>query len=97
MDEGELEKQFEKVYKEVNPLIQAKIKAASDLLAEAEALSELHGIPFRPTEEIMFCSPSYLPESLKEIWPDLDEDFVRELTGAYGYDGWGGWQQSQTC
>jgi hypothetical protein len=97
MDESELEKEFEKTFKEIEPLIQAKIAAAVVLLNEAEGLSYQYGIPFRPKEEIMFCSPSYLPESMKEKWPDLDEDFVRELTGAFGYDGWDGWQQSQVC
>jgi uncharacterized protein (DUF302 family) len=94
--ETDLEKEFERVFDEVHPQIQDKLAQAAKLIREAEALSEKHGIPFRPKEEIMFCRPSYLPDSLNEKFPDLDSEFWNAVTDAWAYD-YQGWQQSQVC
>ena len=94
--DNEMEEEFLKTFNSIHDEIQSKLAAAAKLINEAEALSEAHGIPFRPDETIMFCEPSYIPESLQEKFPELNIDFWTEITGAYGY-GYSGWQQSQVC
>lgn len=107
MSESEYDIEFEnfkKVCEEVNPQIQNKLKAASALIKEAIALAEEHGIPFRPVERIMFCTPSYFPNSFKNKWSliadndddDDNYDALYTLTGASGGQ-YSGWQSSQTC
>jgi len=98
-DIDQLEKEFEQTFNQVNPQIQEKMKQAAKLIEEACAISDLHGIPFRPKVGTPF-KMSYIPRSLKEKWKDILEsdygsDFVCDLTGAYG--DYGGWQQSQVC
>lgn len=85
-----LELEFREVWESHITEIQAKCTAAAALLDEAVALSEKYGIPFRPEKTIMFCEPSYIPESMKKKFPDLEYDFVCELTNAWSgdYDGW---------
>lgn len=92
----DLEEDFARVCKQHLPQIHEKLNAAAKLINEAEAISEEHGVPFRPQHDIMFCTPSYIPASFKQKWgEDLDYDLIYELTDAGGsYDGW---QQSQTC
>src|SRR6266850_1381638 len=93
--ENELEKTFIKVFNENHGEIQAKISAAAKLIDEAESLSEQYGIPFKPKSSLMWCRPSYLPKSLKEKFPGIDMEFVMDSTGAYGDEGYSGWQMSQ--
>lgn len=92
-----MEAEFTKVFNEHHPEIQAKLAQAVKLITEAEALADKHGIPFRPEDHIMFCKPSYLPESMKEKFPGLDMEFIMDLTEAYGDENYPGWQLSQTC
>ena len=95
--ETDLEKQFEDTFKKVHPQIQEKLEAAAALIDEAAKMSEDNGIPFRPDVDIMFCSPSYIPESMNSKFPDLDWDFVSSLTSAGGDERYSGWQSSQIC
>ena len=97
--EEEIEKEFESVFNTVHPQIQEKLAAAAQLINEAEALAEEHGIPFRPKHDIMFCNPSYIPTTLREKFPEVEMDYISHLTEAYGDTeyGYNGWQQSQTC
>lgn len=92
-----LEKEYEDLCKKVSPQIQEKLAAAAKLISEATKLSEEHGIPFRPAVDIMWCNPSYIPSSLAEKHPDLEEDFISDVAGAWGGGDYPGWQQSQTC
>jgi hypothetical protein len=96
-DMEQLEAAFQKAYDEVHDQIQLKLAQASKLIEEAVKLSEEHGVPFRPEKRLMFCKPSYIPESLSEKFPDLDTEFISEITDAYGYGDYPGWQQSQVC
>ena len=96
-----LEKKFRETFAEIHPQIQAKIKAAAQLVNEAEELSEKHGIPFRPQTAVAGHAMSYIPDSFEAIYGDLKQDddvysAITDLTGAYG-DEYSGWQSSQVC
>lgn len=95
--ETDLEKEFEKVFSEHNAEIQEKLAAAVKLINEAEAIAEKYGLPFRPNEHIMWCRPSYIPESMKEKFPQLEQDFWSTVTNAWGDERYAGWQSSQVC
>lgn len=95
---SDLEKQFQQVNETVGKEIKEKLSAASKLVREAEKLSEQHGLPFRAG--VSPLSQSYVPESFRSKWPDLDRDFAVDETGAwseYGYDDYGGWAHSAVC
>lgn len=93
--ENQLETDFEKAFNEVHDQIQLKLTQAAKLIEEAVKLSEDSGVPFKPEEPLTFVRPSYIPRSMEKKFPDIDQDFVAELTDAYGYDA--GWQWSQVC
>jgi site-specific DNA-adenine methylase len=97
LEVSNLEEEFKKIHEKYTPEIQEKLEAAAKLINEAEALSETHGLPFRPQCDLMFCNPSYLPESLEEKFPNIDREFVMTLTDAYANDEYPGWQTSQIC
>lgn len=97
----DIEEEFIKTCKEVLPQIYEKMKAAADLINEAEAIADMNGIPFRPQQDIMFCTPSYIPASMDKWNPGKTIDGVNwetiyELTDASGGE-YHGWQRSQTC
>ncbi len=78
-------------FQEVSEKIQEKINIACAALDEAVALSEEHGLPFRPP--ISFLGQGYKPSSFEEEkWSSLKameydiEDFEYE-----------GWQHSDIC
>jgi hypothetical protein len=99
-DQDQLEAEFKKVFDDVHGQIQEKVRAAAKLLNEAAELSKQHGMPFRPEETIMFCKPSYIPQSFAEKFAGLvssDSEYWTELTNAHGSVKWYGWQQSQVC
>src|SRR5574338_1369346 len=50
LDPLTLENEFQKVFEEVNPLIQSNLKEAARLINEAVSLSEKSGVPFRPKD-----------------------------------------------
>jgi hypothetical protein len=91
----DLEKEFVKVYEEVHESIQEKIKQAAKLLKEATDIADQNGISFSPEVGIPFRI-SYIPDSLHDKFPNIDLEFVYELTntnpGCYH-----GWQRSQVC
>lgn len=90
-----IEAEFQQVFESINPLIQQNLKEAARLINEAVALSEKSGVPFRPQEKLVWMTPSYIPESFREKFPYVEQDFVEQVTEAYGCDD--GWQYSQTC
>jgi hypothetical protein len=96
-DYEQMEAEFQKVFDEHHPEIQAKIAAAAKLLAEAEELAEKHGLPFRPKTSVLGFRMSYIPESLDQKFPELEQDFWSHVTGAYGGYDYAGWQSSQVC
>lgn len=93
-----LEQEFQKVYDEVNPQIQEKLKQAAHLVNEAEELSEKYALPFRSDYGTPF-QMSFIPDSAAKRWADLygdNDGFIGDLTGAYGGE-YTGWQSSQVC
>lgn len=101
----QLEREWTETFHKVHPEIQAKLEQASNLIKEAVALSEAHGIPFRPEKAVLGFRMSYIPRSLKEKlpptvedgWDDDWYDFWTSLTGAHGGGEYDGWQSSQVC
>lgn len=93
----EIEKEFTEVCAKISPQIQEKLSAAAKLINEAEALAEEHGVPFEPDDDIMWCTPAYIPESFAEKFPEIDHEFVYEVANVYPGCEYNGWQQSQTC
>lgn len=98
---SELEIKFQQIFNEHHNQIQEKLSQASQLIEEAVEISEKYGLPFRPQEDIMWMTPSYIPESFNGKFPNLDYEFWTNLTDACGdFDdeiGFTGWQQSQVC
>lgn len=93
--ENDLEQEFEKVFNEHHNEIQEKLAAAAKLIEEAEAIAEKYGIPFRPKKDLMWITPSYIPRSMQEKFPDLEPDFWTTVSNAWG--NYEGWQMSQVC
>lgn len=96
LDPLALENEFQKVFEEVNPLIQSNLKEAARLINEAVALSEKSGVPFRPKDKLAWIAPSYIPKSFRDKFPHVEQDFVEQVTDSYG-GYYKGWQYSQTC
>jgi hypothetical protein len=96
--ETPLAKEFEKLCEDIGAQIDAHVEAASKELRKAIALSEKHGVPFRPN--ISFLSNSYMPESFFDSkFSKLDNDVVCEIASVWGdylFEG-GGWQHSSVC
>lgn len=93
-----LKSKFKAVIQKIDPQIQMKCAQAALLLEEAVKLSEDNGVPFIPKTKIMFCSPSYIPKTLTDKFPNLDVDFWQTLTETYQEDETiFGWQEEQIC
>lgn len=88
MDEqSDLEKEFREVADKYSRLIEAKLSQASQLLSEAVAISNEHGIPFCAYPS--FLSNDYVPKSFSSKFKDLDREIMYEVTGVYNeYEGW---------
>lgn len=101
----QLEREFTETFNKVNPEIQDKLDKAEILIKEAVALSEAHGVPFRPQKSILGFKMSYIPHSFQEKFPSPNEDnyyddwwdFWTSLTDAHGGGEYDGWQTSQVC
>lgn len=92
-----LEKKFREAYAKYNPEIQAKMNEAGKLIAEAEKISEEHGIPFSTN---LMSDTGYMPASFESIYSELLQDdesseAIHELTGMYNTE-YTGWQNSST-
>lgn len=74
--------------------IEEKVNAASAALAEAETLSERYGIPF--DSSVSPLSQTYIPGTFGEKFPELDRDFVGDVTGSYLHE-YEGWEHSAVC
>lgn len=95
-EDSEHEREFRLVALEAQAKIEAKLKLASKALDEAEELAEKYGVPFH--SGISPLSQSYFPTTTSEKFPEVSEDFVQEISGAYHSDyGGEGWQHSSVC
>ena len=92
---GNLEQKFREVHAKYNPQIKEKMEAAAKLIAEAEQISEEHGLPFSTN---LMSDTGYVPDSFEAIFGDLkneDSDIIYELTHTYNHE-YTGWQNSST-
>lgn len=99
-DKEELEKEFKDTFEQHSQEIELKLAAAEKALDEARELSEKHGIPFDTT--ISYLYNQYVPNSMKQKFPEIDLEFVKEISdieyfgtscGDIVYPGW----QVSTC
>jgi hypothetical protein len=92
-EDSEMERSFRLACLEAQERIEEKLRAAMAALREAEKIADEAGIPF--SAGISPLSQSYIPSSLEEKFPNVDRDFINDITGSYGeYDGW---QHSAVC
>lgn len=95
-EDSEHERQFRMVALVAKEKIEAKLAEASKALDEAEEIAEEYGVPFH--SGISPLSQSYFPTTTSEKFPDVDSDFINEISDAYHSDyGGEGWQHSAVC
>jgi len=92
-EDSKIERTFRLAVSDAHKRIDEKLAVARAALREAEKISEETGIPF--SASISPLSQSYIPQSLEQKFPDLDPEFVSDLTQAWGE--YGGWQHSAVC
>lgn len=87
-----LEQEFVEQVKAFKEIASPLLIELSKKVRELEELSEKMGVPFD------FDDQTYVPASLKDKFPDLDNDFVEEVTGTWQDEyGGAGWQHSAVC
>jgi hypothetical protein len=94
-EDSQLEREFRTEANAHLNEIFVKANAASDLLAEAVALSEKYGIPFQ--SPVSFLGQSYFPNTFKQKYKGVDTSFVYSVTYASSEYGYGGWEHSDVC
>lgn len=92
-EDSELERAFRLASRDAQRRIAEKLEQAMAALNEAEAISEETGVPF--SSGISPLGQSYIPASLEDKYPDVDREFIDDITGSYGECG--GWQHSAVC
>ncbi len=95
--DSELERNYRLFYYSKIDEFRTRIKDLEELayqaLSEAVKLSEEYSIPYHFS--ISPLSQSYGPCSLKNNFPDLDEEFIESVTGEFARRD--GWQHSAVC
>jgi hypothetical protein len=98
---ADLADEFEALCTKVQPQIIEKLAKARELIDEAVALAEEHGVPFMGSPSRL--RNAYVPESFSSSkFAKLDEEIVQEIAGVYGeymsevLDS-GGWLHSAVC
>lgn len=91
----ELERDFRKAYWANEDRIQDKVSQAASLLQEAVRIAEETGVSFRT--HISPVSNAYFPRSREERFPELDSQFVSDVTEAYNEYDSTGWRHSAVC
>jgi len=96
-DISKLEAEFERLADSVGETIKNKIMEAQKLLGEACALSDQHGIPF--WTNISELGQPYVPYSFRDMWGELDYEFVTNVTEVLEEDLYNsrGWNTSSIC
>jgi hypothetical protein len=64
-------------------------------MEEATKIAERYGVPFR--SGISPISNQYFPNSLKEKFKDVSDDFINEISDTYNEYGSIGWRHSAVC
>lgn len=94
--DSEVERSFRRTYFATQDLINEKLAEASRLVSEAVKISEQSGIPFQT--DVSHLSNAYFPRSRLQKFPDLDSEFISDVTEAYSdYDDKTGWSRSAVC
>ncbi len=95
MGKTELENEFRQLVNQHKFEIEAKVKEASDALAEAEELADKYGIPFY--SDVSRINQGYTPKLFLDKFEDeLDADVVYKLTQVYDLE-YEGWAHSAVC
>lgn len=95
-EDTDAERQFRAVALEAGNLINEKLAIASKAIDEAEVIAEQYGVPF--SAGVSPLGQSYFPASTGDKFPDVDSDFINDITGAYHSEyGGEGWQHSAVC
>lgn len=89
----DLEKKFKETYDQAVQEIANKEAEATKSLKEAVKLCEKYGVPYN--FRISFIYNNYTPSSFEKKFPDLDYDFVGEITEVW--DEYPGWAHSAVC
>ena len=96
LEDNDMEREFRKAALKAEGQIQKLLDKAARAISEAEELSEQYGVPF--SSSVSPIGQSYYPTTTESIFPDLDRDFIDDITGAYHSDyGEEGWQHSDVC
>lgn len=88
-----IEREFRHLNDEFGRQIQTLLTEAGNLIVEARQIAEKHGLPFRSA--VSELGQSYCPHSFRKLYPDLDEDAVKDITSSDYIDTFGGWCHSQ--
>ena len=92
-EDNEYEREFRLAMQPATARIEEKLALASKYLDEAVAISEETGVPF--STGISFLHQSYRPNSTGEKFPEVDNEFIREVSECYNeYEGW---EHSAVC
>lgn len=89
---GGLEQLFRDTYQVVNAQIQEKLSQATELINQAQNLSEQNGVPFNAGG--LPSVISYIPDSLQEKFGELDRGTINDISDTYGE--YAGWQTSSS-
>ena len=96
LEDTAAEREFREAYMVASQEINDKMSEAYNLVKEACKVSEKYGVPF--SASVSPLSNSYTPNSFSSKFPEVDREFVQELTETYSPDTeYGGWQHSAVC
>jgi len=96
LEDTEIERQYRKVAHEAGEKIDKLLAKAAKAISDAEEIADKYGVPFN--SGVSPLSQSYFPSTTSELFPDLDSEFVNDVTGAYHSEyGEEGWQHSAVC
>lgn len=95
-EDTELERSYRKAAHEAREKIEELLDKASRAISDAEDIANKYGVPFH--SRVSPLGQSYFPGSTAKLYPDLDPEFVKDVTGVYHSEyGEEGWQHSAVC
>jgi hypothetical protein len=94
-EDSEMERDFRKAAHHADDLIQAKLDEASAAINEAVKIAERYGVPFR--SHVSTLSNEYFPRSTEKKYPELDREFIQNITDTYNEYESSGWKRSAVC
>lgn len=94
---SKLEEKFREAMASADTEIESHLKIARSALAQAVAVSEKYGVPFRSDIVEMGRDRQYVPNSYSQKWENLDREVLEEFDlyiGRYHDTGWEYWSTS---